>query len=137
MPGRIGPYRSGPGRKRGWRLRSERRISGPEQFTVTAANKVWGSDITYVPADEGWLYVAGHKDLYAGDIVGYAMGERLTRNLISQSLLRAVATKRPAQGLIHHSDRGSQYCSHEYRTILERFGIQASMSRKGNWYDNA
>jgi putative transposase len=91
----------------------------------------------YVPTDEGWLYVAGHKDLYAGNIVGYAMGERLTRNLISQSLLRAVATKRPAQGLIHHSDRGSQYCSHEYRTILDRFGLTASMSRKGNCYDNA
>jgi len=108
-----------------------------QQFTVTAPNKVWTSDITYVPTDEGWLYVAGHKDLYAGNIVGYAMGERLTRNLISQSLLRAVATKRPAQGLIHHSDRGSQYCSHEYRTILDRFGLTASMSRKGNCYDNA
>jgi transposase InsO family protein len=106
-------------------------------FTVTAPNKVWTSDITYVPTDEGWLYVAGHKDLYAGNIVGYAMGERLTRNLISQSLLRAVATKRPAKGLIHHSDRGSQYCSHEYRNILERFGLLASMSRKGNCYDNA
>jgi transposase InsO family protein len=108
-----------------------------QQFTVTAPNKVWTSDITYVPTDEGWLYVAGHKDLYAGNIVGYAMGERLTRNLISQSLLRAVATKRPAQGLLHHSDRGSQYCSHEYRTILDRFGLTASMSRKGNCYDNA
>ena len=108
-----------------------------QQFTVTAPNKVWTSDITYVPTDEGWLYVAGHKDLYAGNIVGYAMGERLTRNLISQSLLRAVATKRPAQGLIHHSDRGSQYCSHEYRAILDRFGFLASMSRKGNCYDNA
>jgi putative transposase len=108
-----------------------------QQFTVTAPNKVWTSDITYVPTDEGWLYVAGHKDLYAGNIVGYAMGERLTRNLISQSLLRAVATKRPAQGLIHHSDRGSQYCSHEYRAILDRFGLTASMSRKGNCYDNA
>ena len=108
-----------------------------QQFTVTAPNKVWTSDITYVPTDEGWLYVAGHKDLYAGNIVGYAMGERLTRNLISQSLLRAVAAKRPAEGLIHHSDRGSQYCSHDYRTILDRFGLTASMSRKGNCYDNA
>ena len=95
------------------------------------------SDITYVPTDEGWLYVAGHKDLYGGDIVGYAMGERLTRNLVSQSLFKAVAAKRSPQGLIHHSDRGSQYCSHEYRNILERFGLQASMSRKGNCFDNA
>jgi len=108
-----------------------------QQFRVTAPNKVWVSDITYVPTDEGWLYVAAHKDLFTADIVGYAMGERLTRNLVSQSLFKAVAAKRPAKGLIHHSDRGSQYCSHEYRNILERFGIQASMSRKGNCYDNA
>lgn len=108
-----------------------------QQFKVTAPNKVWVSDITYVPTDEGWLYVAAHKDLFTADIVGYAMGDRITRNLVSQSLFRAVAAKRPAKGLIHHSDRGSQYCSHEYRDILETFGIQASMSRKGNCYDNA
>ena len=108
-----------------------------QQFKVAAPNKVWVSDITYVPTDEGWLYVAAHKDLFTADIVGYAMGERLTRNLVSQSLFKAVAAKRPAKGLIHHSDRGSQYCSHEYRNILERFGLLASMSRKGNCYDNA
>ena len=108
-----------------------------QQFKVTAPNKVWVSDITYVPTDEGWLYVAAHKDLFTADIVGYAMGERLTRNLVSQSLFKAVAAKRPAKGLIHHSDRGSQYCSHEYRNILERCGLKASMSRKGNCYDNA
>jgi len=108
-----------------------------QQFKVTTPNKVWVSDITYVPTDEGWLYVAAHKDLFTSDIVGYAMGERLTRNLVSQSLFKAVAAKRPAQGLLHHSDRGSQYCSHEYRNLLERFGLKASMSRKGNCYDNA
>jgi transposase InsO family protein len=108
-----------------------------QQFRVTAPNKVWVSDITYVPTDEGWLYVAAHKDLFSSDIVGYAMGERLTRNLVSQSLFKAVAAKRPAEGLIHHSDRGSQYCSYEYRNLLERFGLKASMSRKGNCYDNA
>jgi len=108
-----------------------------QQFKVAAPNKVWASDITYVPTDEGWLYVAGHKDLFSGNIVGYAMGERLTRNLVSQSLFKAVAAKRPAQGLIHHSDRGSQYCSHEYRNILDQFGLTASMSRKGNCFDNA
>ena len=108
-----------------------------QQFTVTEPNKVWTSDITYVPTDEGWLYVAGHKDLFSGTIVGDAMGERLTRNLISQSLIRAVTAKRPAEGLIHHSDRGSQYCSHEFRNILEQYGLTASMSRKGNCYDNA
>ena len=108
-----------------------------QQFKVAAPNKVWVSDITYVPTDEGWLYVAGHKDLFSGNIVGYAMGERLTRNLVSQSLFKAVAAKRPAQGLIHHSDRGSQYCSHEYRNLMDRFGLKLSMSGKGNCYDNA
>jgi len=108
-----------------------------QQFTVAAPNKVWVSDITYVPTDEGWLYVAGHKDLFSGTIVGYAMGERLTRNLVSQSLIRAVVANRPPQGLIHHSDRGSQYCSYDFRNSLERYGLIASMSRKGNCYDNA
>ncbi len=108
-----------------------------QQFKVTEPNKVWTSDITYVPTDEGWLYVAGHKDLFTGNIVGYAMGERLTRNLVSQSLFRAIVAKRPPQGLIHHSDRGSQYCSHDFRNILEQYGLTASMSRKGNCFDNA
>ncbi len=108
-----------------------------QQFRVTAPNKVWVSDITYVPTDEGWLDVAAHKDLFSSDIVGYAMGERLTRNLVSQSLFKAVSAKRPAEGLIHHSDRGSQYCSHEYRNILDQFGLKASMSGRGNCFDNA
>jgi putative transposase len=108
-----------------------------QQFKVYEPNTVWVSDITYVPTDEGWLYLAGHRDLFNGEIVGYAMGERLTRNLISQSLLRAVATKRPEKGLLHHSDRGSQYCSHEYRALLGQFGLEASMSGSGNCFDNA
>jgi putative transposase len=108
-----------------------------QQFTVTSPNKVWTSDITYVPTDEGWLYLAGHKDLFSGNIVGYAMGERLTKNLVSQSLFKAVAAKRSIEGLIHHSDRGSQYCSHEYRDLMDRFGLKVSMSGKGNCYDNA
>jgi len=93
-----------------------------QQFKVAAPDKVWVSDITYVPTDEGWLYLAGHKDLFNGEIVGYAMGERLTRNLVSQSLLQELTTRRPEKGLLHHSDRGSQYCS---------------MSRKGDCWDNA
>ena len=108
-----------------------------QQFKVYEPNTVWVSDITYVPTDEGWLYLAGHKDLFTGEIVGYAMGERLSRNLVSQSLFRAVIAQRPAQGLIHHSDRGSQYCSHEYSRILEQCGLQASMSGRGNCFDNA
>ena len=69
------------------------------------------SDLTYVPTDEGWLYCAAHKDLFNGEIVGYALGSRITTELVSRSLFRAVAAKRPPRGLIHHSDRGSQYCS--------------------------
>ena len=108
-----------------------------QQFEAATPNSVWVSDITYIPTDEGWLYLAGHKDLWNGEIVGYAMGERITKNLVSQSLFRAVAAKRPADGLIHHSDRGSQYCSYEYRELLGQFEMKASMSRKGNCYDNA
>jgi putative transposase len=108
-----------------------------QQFKVTAPNRVWVSDITYVPTDEGWLYLAGHKDLYSGDIVGYAMGDRMTRNLVEESLFRGIQTKHPSQGLLHHSDRGSQYCCQDFRDILKQHGFIASMSRKGNCYDNA
>jgi transposase InsO family protein len=108
-----------------------------QQFKVEKPNTVWVSDITYVPTDEGWLYLAGHKDLCTGEIVGYAMAERLTRNLITQSLFRAMTTKRPSGGLIHHSDRGSQYCSSEYQQILSRFALKASMCGRGNCFDNA
>jgi putative transposase len=108
-----------------------------QQFQISEPNKVWLSDITYVSTDEGWLYLAGHKDLFTHEIVGYAMGERMTKNLISQSLFRAVETKRPAKGLTHHSDRGSQYCSYEYRRLMEQFAMKTSMSGKGNCYDNA
>jgi len=108
-----------------------------QQFKVYEPNAVWVSDITYVPTDEGWLYLAGHKDLFTGEIVGYAMGERLTRNLVNQSLLQAVATRKPEKGLLHHSDRGSQYCSHEYQDLLRNFGLEVSMSGSGNCFDNA
>lgn len=108
-----------------------------QNFAAEAPNQVWVTDLTYIPTAEGWLYLAGHKDLFTGEIVGYAMGERMTKNLVSQSLFRAVSTKRPAAGLIHHSDRGSQYCALEYLKLLAQFGMQASMSRRGNCYDNA
>ena len=108
-----------------------------QQFEATAPNQVYVTDITYIPTEEGWLYLAGHKDLFAGEIVGYAMSERLKKSLVSESLLRSVAAKRPANGLLHHSDRGSQYCSYEYRKLLKHFGMEVSMSGKGNCYDNA
>ncbi|ADU66719.1 Integrase catalytic region [Desulfurispirillum indicum S5] len=108
-----------------------------QEFTASAPNQAWLTDITYVPTDEGWLYLAGHKDLYSKKLVGYAMSERMTKNLVMQSLQHAVELERPGKGLIHHSDRGSQYCSNEFRQQLERYGMQSSMSRRGNCYDNA
>jgi len=108
-----------------------------QKFAASAPNQIWLSDITYIPTGEGWLYLAGHKDLFTGEVVGYAMAERMTKNLVNQSLMMAMSAKRPAAGLIHHSDRGSQYCALEYASLLDRFGVRASMSRKGNCYDNA
>jgi len=108
-----------------------------QQFEATGPNEVWLSDITYIPTEEGWLYLAGHKDLFTGEVVGYAMGNRITKNLVSQSLFKAVAAKRPGSGLMHHSDRGSQYCAQEYRKMVDQFKMRASMSRKGDCYDNA
>jgi len=108
-----------------------------QRFTATAPNEIWVSDMTYIATDEGWLYCAAHKDLFSGEIVGYALGARITKDIVIRSLLKAVATKRPHHGLIHHSDRGSQYCSGEYRKFLDRFHMNSSMSRKGNCYDNA
>jgi putative transposase len=104
---------------------------------VNAPNQAWVADITYLSTNEGWLYLAGLKDLYSGEMVGYAMSQRMTKEIVMQAWMRAVAAKRPATGLIHHSDRGSQYCAHDYRRLLDQFGMKASMSRKGNCYDNA
>ncbi len=106
-------------------------------FTAEQPNQVWVSDITYIPTDEGWLYLAGLKDLFTCEIVGYAMGKKMTQELVSQALARAMRDKRPRAGLIHHSDRGSQYCAFEYQSMIRRFRMTASMSRKGNCYDNA
>jgi putative transposase len=104
---------------------------------VDPPNRARVTDITYLSANEGWLYLAGLKDLYSSEVVGYAMSERMSKKLVMQALMRAVAAKRPAAGLIHHSDRGRQYCAHDYRRLLDQFGMKASMSRKGNCYDNA
>ena len=108
-----------------------------QTFAPSAPNKVWVTDITYISTGEGWLYLAGVKDVFTCEIVGYAMSKRITQDLTGRALFRAVQQKRPAAGLIHHSDRGSQYCSHDYIKLLKQFKMKSSMSRKGNCYDNA
>lgn len=108
-----------------------------QNFAVTRPGEVWVADITYILTDEGWLYLAGIKDLFNGEIVGYAMSQRMTRELCGKALFNAVKAKRPPKDLIHHSDRGCQYCSYDYQRLLKQFGMQSSMSRKGNCYDNA
>jgi transposase InsO family protein len=106
-------------------------------FEATAPNEVWHTDITYISTEEGWLYLAGVKDQFTCELVGYAMGARMTQELVEQALWRAICYQRPAAGLIHHSDRGSQYCALDYQRLLKQHGLLASMSAKGNCYDNA
>lgn len=108
-----------------------------QDFNTKAPDKVWVADITYIPTKEGWLYLSGIKDLFNCEIVGYAMSARMTQDLTAKALFSAVKQKRPSAGLIHHSDRGSQYCASNYQKILQQFGITPSMSGKGNCYDNA
>ncbi len=102
---------------------------------TTTPNQVWVADITYVPTDEGWLYLAAIKDLHTCQLVGWAMDHRMTKEPALSALRMAYWRKKPAPGLIHHSDRGSQYCSHEYRALLTEYDMTTSMSRKGNCWD--
>jgi putative transposase len=100
-------------------------------------NEVWVTDITYIDTDQGWLYLAGVKDLFTKRLVGWAMASHMDTNLVVQALQMAITTQRPPRGLIHHSDRGSQYASAKYRAMLAQHHMQASMSRRANCYDNA
>ncbi len=108
-----------------------------QKFDVSTPSTVWGTDITYVPTDEGWLYLAGVKDFASREILGYAMASTMSTELVRAALRKAVQFRRPLAGCIHHSDRGSQYCAREYRRDVQKAGMIASMSRKGNCYDNA
>lgn len=103
----------------------------------TKPNRVWVTDMTYVPTDEGWLYVAGVLDRCSRCLVGWAMGSTLDTAVPLAALLMALRQRNPARGLIHHSDRGVQYASADYRATLAAHGLVSSMSRKGNCYDNA
>ena len=108
------------------------------EFTVSAPNRVWVSDISYVWTREGWLYLAVVIDLYSRKVVGWALDKRMGGALVCNALLMALWRRRPAKGqLIHHSDRGVQYASKPFRRLLKAYGIAGSMSRKGDCWDNA
>ena len=107
------------------------------QFKPEAANQAWVTDITYIRTLSGWLYLAVVLDLYSRKVVGWTMAPNMPAELVCTALQLAIAQRRPPPGLIVHSDRGSQYASHEYRDLLTRHGLQGSMSRKGNCWDNA
>ena len=106
-------------------------------FVAAAPNRVWLADITYVETDQGWLYLAAVMDLFSRKIVGWAMADHLRADLPLAALRMAISAQRPGAGLIHHSDRGVQYASAEYRKLLQSAGFKASMSRKADCYDNA
>lgn len=106
-------------------------------FERSAPNQAWVGDITYVRTDEGWLYLATLLDLYSRKVVGWSMSDKIDRHLVLGALEMAAFNRKPAAGLIHHTDRGSQYASGDYREALDRNGMIASMSRKGNCWDNA
>jgi len=106
-------------------------------FTATAPNQVWVSDITYLPCAEGWEYLATVMDLYNRQIVGWAMQSTLERSLTLRALAMAIRQRGPVPGLIHHSDRGVQYACGDYQAVLAAQGIRPSMSRKGDCWDNA
>ena len=119
------------------------------QFAQTAPNQVWVADITYIPTDEGWLYLAALKDLYTCEIValalghpvgqplGWAMDRQMTKKLVTDALRAAYWRKKPPPGLLHHSDRGSQYCSGTYRALQVSYKMKTSMSRKGDCWERA
>ena len=106
-------------------------------FTASAPNQKWVTDITYIPTDEGWLYLSAIIDLFSRKVIGWAMDGTMATSLVTRALDQALDNRRPTAGLIHHSDRGSQYASAHYRDRLTQAGITISMSRRGNCHDNA
>ena len=109
------------------------------QFTVAAPDTVWVGDITYIATDEGWLFLAVVIDLFSRQLIGWSMREHMTRDIVIDALRMAWFKRQPGKhtGLIFHSDRGSQYASEDFRDLLTDYGIAASMSRRGNCWDNA
>ncbi len=131
-------------RKKRFKVTTESRHNYPvapnllaRQFDVKASNRVWGADITYLWTMQGWLYLAVVIDLYSRKVVGWSMSRWLRAEFVHDALVMALWRRRPNQGLMHHSDRGSQYACEEYRKLLQRYGVVCSMSRKGDCWDNA
>ncbi len=131
-------------RKRGFRATTDSKHTLPvapnllvRNFTATAPDQVWVSDITYLPCEQGWEYLASVMDLYSRRIVGWAVQSTLERSLTLRALEMAITQRQPAPGLIHHSDRGSQYACGDYQAALGQQGMRCSMSRKGDPWDNA
>lgn len=106
-------------------------------FTPSAPNQVWTADLTYIWTAEGWLYLAVVLDLFNREVVGWSLKPRMTADIVIDALAMAWFRRRPAPGVIHHSDRGSQYASHAFQARLKEYGMTCSMSRKGNCWDNA
>ena len=108
-----------------------------QNFTASAPNKVWVSDITYIATVEGWLYLAVIIDVFSRQVVGWAMSKRQTADFVIKALNQAIGRRRPSSECIYHSDRGVQYASKNFKHVLKQYGFLQSMSRKGNCYDNA
>jgi putative transposase len=107
------------------------------QFNPSGANEAWVADITYIPTREGWLYLAAVEDLYSRRVVGWSMAEHMESRLVVDALAMAVQRRLPDEGLLAHSDRGSQYASEHYQLLLAKHGIDCSMSRRADCWDNA
>ena len=107
------------------------------EFTVAQPNTVWTSDITYIPTDEGWLYLVAVIDLFSRKVVGWSMKPHMQASMVTDALRMAWFSRKPQKGLVFHSDRGSQYCSREFQGALKAYGMRSSMSRKGDCWDNA
>lgn len=108
-----------------------------QDFSADAPNQKWAGDISYIWTGEGWLYLAVILDLHSRRVIGWAASDRMKRDLAIRALQMAVNLRQPPPGCIHHTDRGSQYCSYDYQKILRRHGFDVSMSGKGNCYDNS
>ena len=139
-------------RSNGWRARAAKKFKATtnsnhqlpvapnllqQNFSANRPNEKWVSDITYIWTEEGWLYLAVVMDLCSRKVVGWALCERMTKQLVIDALQMAIWSRKPPRGLVLHSDRGSQYCSHDYQKLLTLHGIVCSMSKRGDCYDNA